>query len=153
MRANLVGPVQIFDPRSQQTFNGNTGNYWFNPTSFSNTNYPAYPSYGTLPRNYFRGPLVYNIESKDENVDSILKSDSPLTPVWNPDLLGGTLFKGEGLPRQVPRGLMYLMIARDGAPQDKSVADLYATASAQATDDERAMALSFLEAWLKGRRD
>jgi hypothetical protein len=68
-------------------------------------------------------------------------------------LLGVTLFKGEGLPRQIPRGLMYLTIARDGAPQDKSVADLYAAASAQATDDERAMALSFLESWLKGRRD
>ena len=61
VRANLVGPIQIFDPRSQQTFNGNTGNYWFDPTSFSNTDYPSYPSYGTLPRNYFRGPLVYNI--------------------------------------------------------------------------------------------
>jgi hypothetical protein len=68
-------------------------------------------------------------------------------------LLGVTLFKGEGLPRQVPRGLMYLTIARDSAPQDKSVADLYSAASAAATDDERALALSFLESWLKGRRD
>ena len=68
-------------------------------------------------------------------------------------LLGMTLFKGEGLPRQVPRGLMYLTIARDTAPQDKTVSDLQAAAFAQATDDERAMALSFLESWLKGRRD
>jgi exopolysaccharide production negative regulator len=68
-------------------------------------------------------------------------------------LLGVTLFKGDGLPRQVPRGLMYLTIARDSAPQDKTVADLYAAASTQATDDERALALAFLESWLKGRRD
>lgn len=68
-------------------------------------------------------------------------------------LLGVTLFRGQGVPRQVPRGLMYLTIARDTAPQDKSVADLQAAAFAQATDDERAMALSYLEAWLKGRRD
>jgi uncharacterized protein len=68
-------------------------------------------------------------------------------------LLGVTLFKGNGLPRQVPRGLMYLTIARDSAPQDKTVADLHAAAFAQATDDERAVALSYLESWLKGRRD
>ena len=48
---------------------------------------------------------------------------------------------------------MYLTIARDTAPQDKTVADLQAAAFAQATDDERALALSYLEAWLKGRRD
>jgi uncharacterized protein len=68
-------------------------------------------------------------------------------------LLGVTLFKGQGIPRQAPRGLMYLTIARDSAPQDKTVADLQAAAFAAATDDERAIALSYLESWLKGRRD
>jgi hypothetical protein len=68
-------------------------------------------------------------------------------------LLGVTLFKGQGIPRQAPRGLMYLTIARDTAPQDKTVADLHAAAFAAATDDERAVALSYLESWLKGRRD
>ncbi len=68
-------------------------------------------------------------------------------------LLGVTLFKGQGLPRQAPRGLMYLTIARDTAPQDKSIAELHAQAFAAATDDERAVALSYLESWLKGRRD
>jgi TPR repeat protein len=68
-------------------------------------------------------------------------------------LLGVTLLKGQDIPRQGPRGLMYLTIARDSAPQDKTVADLQAAAFAQATDDERAMALSYLESWLKGRRD
>ena len=68
-------------------------------------------------------------------------------------LLGATLFKGQGIPRQAPRGLMYLTIARDSAPQDKSIADLHAAAFAAATDDERAVALSYLESWLRGRRD
>lgn len=68
-------------------------------------------------------------------------------------LLGVTLFKGQGIPRQAPRGLMYLTIARDTAPQDKTVAELHAAAFAAATDDERAVALSYLESWLKGRRD
>lgn len=68
-------------------------------------------------------------------------------------LLGVTLLKGQDIPRQAPRGLMYLTIARDSAPQDKTVADLQASAFAQATDDERALALSYLESWLKGRRD
>jgi len=68
-------------------------------------------------------------------------------------LLGTTLFNGQALPRQVPRGLMYLTLARDAAPQEKGVADLHAAAFQQATDDERALALSYLEAWLKGRRD
>lgn len=68
-------------------------------------------------------------------------------------LLGMTLFKGQGVPRQAPRGLMYLTIARDAAPQDKTIADLYASAFAAATDDERAIAFSYLESWLKGPRD
>ncbi len=68
-------------------------------------------------------------------------------------LLGTTLFKGQAMPRQVPRGLMYLTLAHDAAPQEKWVADLHASAFQQATDDERALALSYLEAWLKGRRD
>jgi uncharacterized protein len=68
-------------------------------------------------------------------------------------LLGVTLFKGQGVPRQAPRGLMYLTIARDTAPQDKTIADLQAAAFAAASDDERAVALSYLESWLKGRRE
>jgi len=68
-------------------------------------------------------------------------------------LLGITMFRGDGIPRQVPRGLMYLTIARDTAPQDKTIADMQASAFAQATDDQRARALNFLESWLKGRRD
>src|SRR4029077_2488027 len=36
VRANLVGPIQIFDPRTIQSIAGQSGHYWFNPTSFSN---------------------------------------------------------------------------------------------------------------------
>jgi hypothetical protein len=70
VRANLVGPVQIFDPRTVRTIAGQSGNYWFNPTSFSNSGFPtdsqavsdpAVRTYGTLPRNYLRGPGVFNI--------------------------------------------------------------------------------------------
>jgi hypothetical protein len=68
-------------------------------------------------------------------------------------LLGITMFKGDGIPRQAARGLMYLTIAHDTARQDKSIADLQAWAFANASDDERAMALTYLEGWLQGRRD
>jgi len=36
-----------------------------------------------------RGPVVFNIESVDQNVEAVLKPDSPLTAKWRPDLLGG----------------------------------------------------------------
>jgi hypothetical protein len=93
VRANLVGPTNTFNPRIQQSFpayvnyNGLPGNYYFNPTSFSNaqcgdTNDPlpctpgptifpsdaqvvATPSlatYGTLPRNFLRGPGLTNVD-------------------------------------------------------------------------------------------
>jgi TPR repeat protein len=66
-------------------------------------------------------------------------------------LLGAMLFKGDLVPRQAARGLMWLTLARDAAPQDKRIADLHAAASAQASDDQRAMALNFIESWLNGR--
>ena len=41
------------------------------------------------------GPLIYNIESADQNVDAVLKPDAPLTMSWQPDLLGGvTVIEG-----------------------------------------------------------
>jgi hypothetical protein len=78
VRANLVGPVRILDPRRP-------GNFYFDPTSFSKAQCdfsidptcqpgpamfpnddqavtsPAVRTYGTLPRNFFRGPGVFNI--------------------------------------------------------------------------------------------
>lgn len=37
------------------------------------------------------GPLIYNLESADQNLDGVLGSASQLTPEWRPDLLGGVL--------------------------------------------------------------
>ena len=37
------------------------------------------------------GPLIYNIESVDQNVDSSLSPTAPLTTQWRPDLLGGVM--------------------------------------------------------------
>ena len=42
------------------------------------------------------GPLIYCIESTDQNVDSVLAPDAPLTTEWRPDLLDGvTVIRGK----------------------------------------------------------
>ncbi|MGN6370418.1 MAG: beta-L-arabinofuranosidase domain-containing protein [Phycisphaerae bacterium] len=42
------------------------------------------------------GPLVYNIESVDQNVDNVLADDAPLHAEWDPNLLGGVMvIKGQ----------------------------------------------------------
>jgi hypothetical protein len=61
VRANLVAPVQIFDPRTAHSFNGSPGNYWFSPNSFSNSDYMPSAPYGTLSRNYLRAPGRVNV--------------------------------------------------------------------------------------------
>ena len=69
-------------------------------------------------------------------------------------LLGRMLFKGEQMPRQAARGLMWLTLARESAsPQEAWIADLYDSAVRQATADERSLALVYLERWVNGRRD
>jgi uncharacterized protein len=69
-------------------------------------------------------------------------------------VFGAMLFKGEYVPRQAARGLMWLTLARDAAsPKETWITDLYAAAMKQATEDDRAVALVFLERWLAGRRD
>jgi hypothetical protein len=80
VRANLVGGgVVIFDPKTPQTFNSRTGNFYFNPANFSNCSLSAacpggFPSsaqaianaalrtFGSLPRNAFRGPGRTNFD-------------------------------------------------------------------------------------------
>jgi uncharacterized protein len=37
------------------------------------------------------GPLIYNFESVDQNLDSVLGSPAPLTTQWRPDLLDGVM--------------------------------------------------------------
>src|SRR5262249_47139808 len=69
-------------------------------------------------------------------------------------MLGRMLLMGEPLPRQVARGLIWLTLARDSAcPEEVWINELYDTAFKQASDDERALALVYLERWVKGRRD
>jgi uncharacterized protein len=68
--------------------------------------------------------------------------------------LGDMLFQGHAVPRQAARGLMWLTLGRDCAGTDDTFAKpVYDSAFQHASDDERAMALVFLEDWLKGRRE
>jgi hypothetical protein len=90
VRANLVSPYQAVDPHMNSTYRGVAGNFWFNPNSFSNIQCqsggflvatigcvpgpgvfpsdmqilanPALRTYGTLPRNFFRGPGRTNLD-------------------------------------------------------------------------------------------
>jgi hypothetical protein len=75
IRANQVAPITFFDPRKTQTFNGRTGNYFFDPSAFSRTaltatpaqgfdpvNNPSQRTYGNLGRNAFRGPTRTNLD-------------------------------------------------------------------------------------------
>jgi hypothetical protein len=68
--------------------------------------------------------------------------------------LGDMLFQGQQVPRQAARGLMWLTLSKDCAGTDESwIKPLYDSAFQHANDDERTMALVYLEDWMKGRRD
>jgi TPR repeat protein len=72
-------------------------------------------------------------------------------------LLGSMLFKGQDVSRQAALGLFWLTVAKDAVKDtatadDKWIVDSHASAFTQATDDERAMALGYLEAWMRARR-
>jgi len=77
VRADLILPtVATYNVRNQQTINGSTGNYFFNPLAFSNAALLALDStaqansaaligqytYGTLGRNAVRGPGSINTD-------------------------------------------------------------------------------------------
>lgn len=69
-------------------------------------------------------------------------------------VLGNVLFNGDAGPRQAALGLMWLTLARDNAsPEDNWVTEMHQSAFNKATDEERQLALVFLERWLKNRRD
>jgi TPR repeat protein len=69
-------------------------------------------------------------------------------------MFGAILFKGDHTPRQPAKGLMWLALARDSAgPDDSWISDQYEAAIKQATPEEKALAGSYLERWLAGRRD
>jgi TPR repeat protein len=68
--------------------------------------------------------------------------------------LGDLLFQGKTVPRQAARGLMWLTLSKDCAGNDEAwIKPLYDNAFQRASDDERTMALVYLEDWMKGRRD
>lgn len=68
--------------------------------------------------------------------------------------LGDMLFQGQAVPRQAARGLMWLTLGKDCAGADEGwVKPLYDNDFQRASEDERAMALVYLEDWMKGRRD
>jgi len=94
--ANLTGqPVTTFDPHQVQTLNGLTGNFYFNPLAFSNSQVgstadpcpapspscfpstaqvvanPALRTYGSLPRNFLRGPGRTNVDMTVSKVTAI----------------------------------------------------------------------------------
>jgi outer membrane receptor protein involved in Fe transport len=88
IHANIVGSTQTFSPGSARTINGTTANYYFDPNSFSNAQCgdlnnpiatcvpgpailpansqviadPSLATYGTLPRNFLRGPGYINFD-------------------------------------------------------------------------------------------
>jgi hypothetical protein len=77
VRADLALPnVATYDPRGQQTINGNSGNFYFNPLAFSNSRLLALDQIaqtdaaglngqyteGTLGRNAIRGPGFVNMD-------------------------------------------------------------------------------------------
>jgi uncharacterized protein len=69
-------------------------------------------------------------------------------------VLGDMLFQGQHVPRQAARGLMWLTLGRDcAAGEDGWIKPLYDNAFHRANDDERAMALVYLEDWIRGRRE
>ncbi len=97
VRADLVGSgVSTYNPHAYQTINGSSGNYYFNPGNFSNTNavnldnlasndasqLNGQYTYGTLGRNSFRGPGYVNADLSiakhfflTEKVDTELRAD------------------------------------------------------------------------------
>ena len=72
VRVNLVATPTFFDPHTVQTFNGNAGNFYFDPTAFSTAAFsapgfnpvanPSQRTYGSLGRNALRGPDRFNAD-------------------------------------------------------------------------------------------
>ncbi|MHB2166175.1 tetratricopeptide repeat protein [Alsobacter sp. R-9] len=67
-------------------------------------------------------------------------------------VLGNLLFFGDS-SKQKPRGLMWLMLARDGADtkRDAWILELHGKATAQATESDRTAALAMLEQQMRRR--
>lgn len=138
VHANIVGSLQTLNPRINSDFTSagfGTGNYWFNPASLSNAQcpYPDDPmnpcspgptmlpsnaqvvansslaTYGTLPRNYLRGPGYINLDmafSKTTAITERVKFEFRVeffnifnhANFTNPGItnLGNSVFQGSG---------------------------------------------------------
>jgi outer membrane receptor protein involved in Fe transport len=77
---NIVGSLQSLNPRTPQDFGNGIGNYWFNPNSLTTSTLPsnfdvvqnpALATYGSLPRNYMRGPGYINFDMAFSKTTSI----------------------------------------------------------------------------------
>jgi TPR repeat protein len=75
--------------------------------------------------------------------------------------LGAMLFSGKEVARQAAMGLFWLTVAKDSAKDaakdstgasERWVSETYASAFAQASEDERALAYRYLENWVRERR-
>jgi exopolysaccharide production negative regulator len=69
-------------------------------------------------------------------------------------MLGQMLFNGDRLPPQRARGLMLLTLACDSATADETwIKESYDRAIAEASEDDRAMALQMLKGWVQGKKN
>src|SRR5262249_38826504 len=68
--------------------------------------------------------------------------------------LGEMLFNGDRMRPQRARGLMFLALACESAtPEEAWIKETYNRAVASSTEDERVMAVKYVEQWVQGRRD
>jgi len=68
--------------------------------------------------------------------------------------LGEMLFNGDRMRAQRARGLMFLALACENAtPEEAWIKESYNRAVATSTENERAMAVKYVEQWVQGRRD
>ncbi len=79
----MVSSVQTFNPRRVQTFNGVTGNYWFDPNSYQADPCIAAGTcplgfYGTYARNSFHGPRRTNLDLALEKSTSLFGESTKL---------------------------------------------------------------------------
>lgn len=67
-------------------------------------------------------------------------------------LLGQLLFVGKDVPRRPARGLMWLMLASEGAgPNDKWIVEMCDRAEKAASTEDRANAETYVDQWMKAR--
>ncbi len=91
VRANLVAPIQYFDPHSRHDFGVGNGNYWFAPTSFSSSNFPSDAQAVGDPRLALmdRWPEIL-YAGRDVSISILLSQKARLSPNGGGSKLGPT---------------------------------------------------------------